>query len=256
MPVELAPADLAPARPGARLHFLHVGKTGGTAIKRAMRAGGVRRTPYGRLVLHRHRFTLRDVPEDDFIVFCVRDPVARFASGFYSRRDKGRPRHDVEWSPAEAKVFAAFATPEQLAGALAGDDPEQRELAEFALRHVRHLSLQRRIVGPVPELRRRLDHVVFIGRQETLDADWKQLKAVLEIDRDLALPTDPVEAHRRTTPERPDFDEVQLAALRDWYARDYRLLRFCEEVRAARGQTGTRLGRLRSRLPMPRQSRG
>jgi hypothetical protein len=250
------PADLAPVRRGAKLHFLHVGKTGGTALKRALRAGGVRRTPYGRLVLHRHRFTLHDVPEDDFVLFCVRDPVARFASGFYSRRDQGRPRYVFEWTPAEERVFAAFTAPEQLAGALAGDDREQRELAEFALRHVRHLNLQRRIVGRVPELRRRLDHVVFIGRQETLDADWKRLKAVLEIDRKLKLPTDPVEAHRRTTPERPDFDEAQLAALRDWYAPDYRLLRFCEEVRAARGQTATRLDRLRSRLPSPRRGRG
>ena len=163
----------------------------------------------------------------------------------------GRPRYVYEWSPAEETAFATFTTPEQLAGALAGEDPGQRELAEFALRHVRHLTLQRRIVGRVPELRRRLDHVVFIGRQETLDADWKRLKALLEIDRKLKLPTDPVEAHRRTTPERPDFDEAQLAALRAWYAPDYRLLRFCEEVRAARGQTGTRLGRLRARLPMP-----
>src|SRR4051812_28297644 len=119
------PGDLAPVAPGARLHFLHVGKTGGTAIKRALRSGQVRATPYGRLLLHRHRFTLRDVPEDDFVFFCVRDPIARFVSGFYSRRDQGRPRYHFEWSPAEATAFATFATPEQLAGALAADDPEQ-----------------------------------------------------------------------------------------------------------------------------------
>jgi hypothetical protein len=243
--------ELAPVSPGAQLHFLHVGKTGGTAIKRALRSADVRSTPFGRLVLHSHRFTLRDVPENDFVLFCLRDPVSRFASGFYSRRDKGRPRHFFEWSPEEAVAFAAFATPEQLAGALAGDDPERRALAEFALRKVQHLGLQRRIVGPLPELRRRLDHVVLIGRQETLGADWAQLKALLNLDPDLALPTDPVEAHRRTTDERPDFDEAQLAALRAWYAPDYRVLRFCEEVRRER-QSPSRFSRLWAPFASPR----
>ena len=240
------PVELAPVRRGAKLHFLHVGKTGGTALKRALRAGGVRHTPYGRLVLHRHRFTLRDVPEDDFMIFCVRDPIARFASGFYSRREKGQPRYFYEWSPAEETVFTAFATPEQLAAALAGGDEEERLLAEFALRNVRHLTMQRRIVGPRPELRRRLDHVVFIGRQETLDADWAGLKDLLELDPGLELPTDPVLAHRRTIPERPDFDEAQLAALRAWYAPDYRVLRLCDRVRADRGLTA-----MRSDRPVP-----
>lgn len=79
------------------LHFVHVGKTGGTAIKQALlshrlayrherNAHKLPAGPYGRIHLHKHRFRLGDVPPGDFVFFCVRDPIARFVSGFYRDR--------------------------------------------------------------------------------------------------------------------------------------------------------------------------
>jgi hypothetical protein len=227
--------------------MIHTGKTGGSAIKRALRtsgyaywhepdAAGTTPTPYGPVQLHNHRFPLSQVPPDHYAFFFMRDPIKRFISGFYSRLDQGRPRYDFPWSENERKAFEAFPTPQSLAAALAGDDPEQRALAEWSMGQIGHLGFQRRRLGPPAKIRERLDQIVYIGRQETLDDDWEKLKSILEIRADVELPTDPVLAHRRVDDDRDKtLDKAAKRALREWYARDYKLLKFCEEVRLERG---------------------
>ena len=85
------------------VHFLHVGKIGGTAIKHAI--GGAQAPDSGeraRLAyvvhLHRHAVGLRDVPVGEKFFFFVRDPVSRFVSGFHSRQRRGAPRYSGRWS--------------------------------------------------------------------------------------------------------------------------------------------------------------
>src|SRR4051812_2532382 len=80
---------IAPGEATVTLHFLHLGRTGGTAIQRTLRGAGFAywkdehaaatpETPFGRIQLHRHRFRMRHVPSDDFVFFCLRDPIARY----------------------------------------------------------------------------------------------------------------------------------------------------------------------------------
>jgi hypothetical protein len=228
------------------VHFLHIGKTGGTAIKSALHDAGLAYfkeerasefpdTPYGRLQLHDHQFRLTHVPPDDYAIFFVRDPIARMVSGFQSRLSLGQPRYRSEWTPDERTAFEAFPTPQRLAAALVSDDPDERSLAQWAMRRIRHLRFMQRFTGPPSRIQTRLDKILYIGRQETLDADWGRIKRLLRLPRRLELPTDPVRAHRRGTSAHAELDDVARAALRDWYARDYRLVAYCDEVRAARG---------------------
>src|SRR4051812_21048200 len=189
------------------LHYIHVGKTGGTAIKDALRNAGlayyksadaasVPETPYGRIKLHGHDFRLHQVRPGEHAFFCVRDPVSRFVSGFNSRLRQGQPRYHVPWTASEQKVFSVFQTPRQLASALAGEDADERAFAEWCMRHVRHLELQSELLGNPRELSAHIKKVIYIGLQETLDADWAQLKALLGLPPDVELPRDPVRAHR------------------------------------------------------------
>src|SRR5262245_57515857 len=94
------------------VHFVHIGKTGGTAIKRGLRNAGfafwrpdladeATPTPFGRIRLHHHGFRLSDVPPGDYAFFCVRDPIDRFTSAFYARLAQGRPRYDIPWNDVE-----------------------------------------------------------------------------------------------------------------------------------------------------------
>jgi Sulfotransferase family len=228
------------------LHFVHIGKTGGTAIKHALASrrlayGNVRKahrapeTPYGRIQLHRHRFRLGDVPHEDFVFFCVRDPIARFVSGFYGRLNKGQPRYYYEWSAMEREAFEAFPTPGRLAAALGGADLDERRRAEMAMRTIRHLGSLERPLGSPRQVQARLGQIVYIARQETLDRDWDQLKRLLELPADVELPSCSVRSNRRDPSLAPAIDEAGMQALRAWYARDYKLVNYCEQVRRWRG---------------------
>ena len=250
------------------VHFLHIGKTGGTAIKSALGDAGLAftkpenahkfpETPYGRIQVHNHRFRFDDVPPGDHVIFFLRDPISRMVSGFHSRLNKGQPRYLSEWTPDEQRAFEAFPTVQRLADALASDDEAERSLAGWAMKRIRHLGPMERFTGPPDGIDTRLDQVLHIGRQETLDADWRQIKRLLRLPADLELPTDPVAAHRGTRRDDPELDDRAVAALRDWYARDYLLLEFCEGLRAKRGwgRPDSRLHNLRRRLPVGRLRR-
>ena len=230
------------------LHFVHVGKTGGTAIKRALRDAKhaywreetrhkVSETQYGPIKLHNHRFRFEHVPDDDYAFFCLRDPIARFVSAFYSRRSKGGEAYAgrFPWSAEEEQAFERFSTPQQLAVALTASDAAEREFAHWTMRHVRHLGFQQRFTGPPDHVRARLSRIVYVARQETLARDWEQLKSLLELPSELELPSDPARAHRRDATDDAPLYSAAERSLRQWYARDYRLLEFFDELRAERG---------------------
>lgn len=203
----------------ARLHFLHVGKTGGTAVKAAFGDDDVV-TPTHRLVLHGHEVTLADVPDGERVVVVVRDPVSRFVSAFNSRLRRGRPRYDAPWSPGEAAAFAAFPTADALARALG--DPSRRERAVEAMHAVRHVRdpLTRWLGQPGD-----LDHarIALAGWLDDLPEVVAELTWLLGAGP-VELPSDPVAAHR--TPPGLDtvLSEDGEANVRRWYAGDYAVI--------------------------------
>jgi hypothetical protein len=117
-------------------HFLHPGKTAGTAMKQALQDAG--QPPNYRLQLHTHGVRMADLPRGDKFFFVVRDPVDRFVSGFYSRQRQGRPRFVRPWSEGEARAFRRFSTPQELADALSSTGDE-RASAVDALESIEHV---------------------------------------------------------------------------------------------------------------------
>jgi Sulfotransferase family len=246
------------------LHFIHVGKTGGTAIKEALREAGlavegpesryvqratcVPSTPYGQIVLHNHPFKLRHVPADDFAFFFLRDPITRFVSGFASRLRKGQPRYSIEWTQKERVIFERFPTPQSLAHGVGSKDEDEQELARWAINHIQHLRRFSRQVGDARLLYASLPRIVYIGRQETLDSDWRRLKPMLGLPDYLELPTDPVAAHRGDASVDASLDDSAIEILRDWYKADYKLLGICDRFRARNGWDGSSHARLGDRL--------
>lgn len=204
------------------VHFLHVSKGGGSAVKDALE--GRLRTPTARIFLHPHRTSLRDVPEGEKVFAFLRDPVTRFVSGFHSRLRQGRPRYDTPWTPDEARAFARFRTPNELALSLSADDAEVREAGLHAMRTIGHVrTTYRDWFGDEALMLRRLDDILLIGRQESLAADFAVLRTLLGLPDDVRL----AEVHR--TPEEFDrhLEPRARANLREWYAADYRMLELC-----------------------------
>jgi hypothetical protein len=212
-----------------RAHFLHIGKTAGSAVRSALlphRAAGAYRVTF-----QPHNVTLRDIPPTDAFFFVVRDPIARYVSGFYGRQRQGKPRYYHPWSEFEREVFARFTSANDLGEALGSADPAIRDYAERAMRHIGHVkrSYWDWFVDE-PTFRARQDRILFIGFQETLAEDFPALLEALRLDPQISLPTDETSAHRSPASANRGLSAEARAALRAWYAADYRFVAICREL--------------------------
>lgn len=228
--------QIIPPREGVpRAHFLHIGKTGGTAV-RAVLEPLVESGPFS-LDLHGHRFTLAKVPDEELFFFSLRDPVERFVSGFSSRQREGRPRHYRPWRPKEKLAFDRFKTANALALALTSDNTDERQAAEQAMRSVRHLESVWRWFGDIEAFRARepfLLKVLFIDR---LDEDFADLVEKLGLQSfHPVLPHDDLARNRAPSNPTP-LDDLAVANLRRWYARDYEFLEKCRNLEAKRAES-------------------
>lgn len=223
------------------VHMLHIGKTGGTALSAAFGALAADPDCPVHFLPHSHSVTLRDLPPGARYFFVVRDPLARFRSGFYSRKRQGRPRHSVPWSPEEAAAFARFAEANDLAESLADPTDAAARAAMATIRHVRAPHLAWFDNDPdLPLVRRR---PVAILRQEHLQADFAAMLGRLGVpdpERRGALPTDRVASHRNDYGAVPALSETARQALANWYARDIDFVAAASRAAADMARKGTR----------------
>jgi hypothetical protein len=201
-----------------------VGKTGGSAVKRALRPVSTAGTY--RLDLHGHLFTLGDVRPGQKFFFATRDPLTRFVSGFYSRLRGGAPPSRAAWSPDEERAFARFATPNDLAERIDADAEARRAMR--AIVHVQ--SPYSSWFGTADDLAARRGDLLFILRQEFLDLDFAALLPRLGLADRAALPHDDAGAHRGMAGVDRSLSERAVTNLRGWYAEDYEFLAYCAEL--------------------------
>ena len=220
------------------IHLLHIGKTGGSAVKEAIRGDirGVKSVyqdvaPGTRIVAHAHQIDLGMCPPGDDVVFILRDPASRYVSGFLSRLRQGAPRHDSPWSRAEERAFERFPTPNDLAEGLFADDPEVRTAAEQAMRDIAHVRKTfADWLGSVELVRARRDDILLVGWQESLAEDFERLRELIGLPERCQLPTDPETANRAPDDTPRDLSETGTANVRAWYAEDYAIISALEEL--------------------------
>jgi hypothetical protein len=219
----------ARARHESIAHFLHPGKTAGTAVKFALK-NAPEPTNY-HVRMHTHGVRMTDLPRGDKFFFVVRDPVDRFVSGFAGRQRQGRPRHEHPWSPDEARAFARFSSPQDLADALAGEGADRAAAVE-ALTSIDHVrtSYWYWFADPAT-FRRRWNDVLFVGFQETLDDQLPVLAERLGLVS-LQVPSDDVKANRTTKSTADVLTADGRAVLAEWYASDYEFVALCRELTA------------------------
>jgi hypothetical protein len=224
------PSSVAdPGDPRPPLNVLHIGKTGGTALKHVL-AANVEASRY-QLLFRGHDVTLADVPAGEAYMFLIRDPLARFVSAFNGRLREDRPRYHYPWRDEERVAFAIFRTANQLAEALSADDAEARAQAEAAMHGIGHVNTPYAFWFPdVSAFRARLDDLFFIGLQDRLDADFGLLRRKLGLPEDVRLPQDETVAHRTPAGFESQLSERGRANLERWYAHDIAFVRLCREL--------------------------
>jgi hypothetical protein len=224
------PRDYVPNDP--ELCMIHIGKTGGTALKTVLHAYNARRDS-DPIELFRHEMTLpRLVAESSFskAIFFVRDPLSRFVSGFNSRL-RGDPRKKkANWSPEERFAFSRFTTPNDLAEALSS--PTKRKDAERAMRGIQHVREPLSYyLGSTGFLERNKDRIFFIGRQETFDDDVVCLKRMLGVEPEILPPSGREDANRTPPTMSTELSKRAIGNIKPWYEEDYPILEWCLEHR-------------------------
>ncbi len=214
------------------IHFLHIGKTGGTAIKFALGPIAQKHS----IVLHEHRIRLRDVPEEEPVFFFIRNPLTRFVSGFNSRLRRGLPRYFSPWNSVEAWAFESFPSASCLGEGLSDPDAARKEQARSAMTGIDHVGLTYGYwFSSFDELRER-NGPSFVGLQEHLDKDFERLKLILGLPQDLALPNDAVAKHSTPAEFDTNLSDRAKVNLYDWFANDVSFYEACKELR--RSQLG------------------
>jgi hypothetical protein len=228
------------------LHFLHIGKTGGTAIVYALNQHGYcvqspQRTRANLpdiyslnqhaentqlvIYIHAHNEPLQSIPEGEKVFFFLRDPISRFTSGFYSRQRQGKPRYNSPWSEAEKMAYEHFETINQLGLALSSKDSGEKERAKKAMRNIQHVrDSYWKWFENEAYFRSRQADILFIGFQENLTQDFERLKAKLKLPDNVTLPSDTVLAHKNPPDVDKKLDPIALHNLKEWYKEDYRFI--------------------------------
>jgi Sulfotransferase family len=210
------------------VHILHIRKTGGNAVKEAIKANLL--TGKYKIELHKHDFGLRDVPSEDKVVFFVREPISRFISGFYSRKRKGYPKYYIEWSREEKVAFSKFNTPNELAAALSSMDRRTRKAAIKAMKSIRHVnSSYWDWFDSKAYFLSRMQNILFIGFQESLSRDFFLLRNILNLPETVVLPKDDIRAHRNPSHLDTHLTKIATTNLSVWYAKDYQFNKLCKE---------------------------
>lgn len=203
----------------SRIHFLHIGKTGGSNLKASL-AEQALKGKYT-IFLHNHGIRLNDIPRGEKVFFFLRNPLTRFVSGFYSRQRRGRPRYDYAWSELEEFAFGNFRTPNQLAEALTATNETIQNNAVMAMGGIQHVksSFYDHFLSD-SYFEERKDDILFIGYQESFESDVKRLETILELPKKLTLFTDDVNAHKNPEHLDKNLSETAINNLMKWYKKD------------------------------------
>lgn len=219
--------------PTGKLFFVHVGKTGGTFLGRALRALERRAGIEIEYTRHKGRVPdiLRDAP-DSQVMFGVRDPLEIFVSGFYSRQRKGAPRYYSEWSEAETTAFETFDTANRLAEALSAEDADLRQSAQDAMKAIKHVrqNLREYLKGS-KFLTENKDRIYFIFNQPTLEDDLAELYRNFDAKVPRRILDNESIKHRNPSGIDRTLSDLARANLSEHYGKDLRIHKTCLTLR-------------------------
>ncbi len=213
------------------VHFLHLGKTGGTSIKSALKC---KKTTYSNnqyiIFCHSHLGRLKDTRPGEKVFFFVRNPIERFVSGFYSRKRKGMPRIYSEWNAGEKKAFKKFQTPNQLAVSLSAEDKAVRAAAVKAFEKIRHVnSSYWDWFENSDYFLKRINNIVFAGTTKNLNQDFLKLKKIFKLPEELKLPTNQAEMHKNPEHLDKNLEPQAIKNLRSWYDKDFQFIKLLKK---------------------------
>jgi hypothetical protein len=211
------------------IHFIHIGKTGGSSVRHAL--SDISCSKHYKFFFHNHDVRLEEIPRGRKVFFFLREPSSRFVSGFYSRKRMGQPKYYQPWTVGETEAFSKFSSPNDLAESLSSQDNFLRDSAVRAMSEILHVKDSYSYwFKDHNYFLSRLSDIVFIGFQETLEADFSRLKLKLDLSAEVVLPANEEKSHKTPSDLDKKLSCSAMENLIRWYADDYTFLKFIQEV--------------------------
>ena len=130
--------------------------------------------------------------------------------------------------PAEEVAFTRFATAKALAEALSSSDEDEQRAAWGAMKEIGHVkSSFYDWMQSDAYFHERSGDILFIGLQETFEADIDLMRLNDWVPQTTRLPTDEVKAHRMPSRFDSSLSEQAIANLQSWYAADIGFYQTC-----------------------------
>ena len=212
---------------GKIANFLHIGKTGGSAIKYALKDYLV--TDKYTIHLRGHTCKLSDIPQGDYVFFFLREPISRFMSSFYYKKTQKRRWKHPRFRE-EQLALKKFNSANDLAMALSSKDPELKQAAITAMETIEHVNTFYADWFDTKEyFLSRMSDILYIGFQESLEQDFENLKSILGLPQNLELPKDKSKANKTIFKIDTTLSEEARHNLMIWYADDYEFFKLCQE---------------------------
>ncbi|WP_143333947.1 sulfotransferase family 2 domain-containing protein [Chromohalobacter japonicus] len=211
---------------------LHIGKTGGTAIREALKnvsteIGGVRVFRHGQTF----KKNIKEYPESK-VMFGIREPLSWFVSAFNSRAREGRPAYINPHNPLEKIAFDIFSTPNDLAESLSSTDLNVRKLGEFSMHGIFHVDrCLKYYLHSRDFVKKNSNYIEYIWTQETLEEDFYMIKKLLQVDDGSRLPDDDVLRHKTPSSMSTHLSDKAKRNLYNWYSQDYDIYNECLDIR-------------------------
>lgn len=213
-----------------QLRMIHIGKTGGTALKTMFNSKRDELKSKGLSFKGRnHKATFEDVLEDrcENVIFFVRHPVGRFVSAFNSRLRQGAPRHHSAWTGRESLIFRAFKEPNALAEALSSERRNLAKAAEWSMRSINHVKdHMSKWLFSIDYLERNREYIFYLGTTETMDQDVEKLFNKIGISPP-GQELDEVASHKTPAGFSKTLSDVAVENLTRWYAEDIKMYEWC-----------------------------
>jgi hypothetical protein len=211
------------------IHFIHIGKTGGSSVRYALSNPSCEQRY--KFFFHNHDVRLEDIPREQKVFFFLRDPCTRFVSGFYSRQRMGKPKYYQPWTSGEALAFSKFDTPNALAESLSSEDNALRQAAFEAMSNIMHVKDSYLYWFKSQEyFLSRLSDILFVGFQESLETDFLKFKEKLGLTSEVFLPSNKNVAHKTPSSLDKNLSSEAKKNLMEWYAQDYIFLKLVKNL--------------------------
>lgn len=206
---------------GQIANFLHIPKTGGSAVKAALRA--TPETERYRIHLRGHSCRLDEIPVGDKFFFFLREPAQRFVSAFNNKKSGRRKDWQHSRIAEQTAALKRFETANHLAESLYSEDEDLCQAANSAMNSIEHVNTFYADWFRSPDyFLTRKDDALYIGFQESLASDFENLKQVLGLPDTAGLPSlNSKAANKNCQPLDKSLSVRARENLARWYADDY-----------------------------------